>query len=164
MDTPELNRLHKHVPLIAGFLKGDQRATDFVVLVFRALHVWDDLIDQDKKPTADEINSVFWDLLIELPRDQFYMSNFQYLNATLVNAVINWHAATDLERNGGDHDKSIAFILRGAYIDIVSAAALLVGGVEWAKQVTPAIRRWAHEETYSMYLDNLKAETEARNV
>jgi len=45
MNTPEFNRLNKHVPLFSDFLLGNVEAIQFVVRVFRALHVWDDLID-----------------------------------------------------------------------------------------------------------------------
>jgi len=164
MNTPEFNRLDKHVPLFSEFLLGDAEAIQFVVRVFRALHVWDDLIDKDKNLTDDEVNSVFWDLLVVLPADPFYVRNLALLNSTLVNAIINWHIANKLEREGDEKDKSIAFILRGAYIDILSASAFVVGGMNWATEIGPAIRRWAHEETFAQYMENLAKECEARNA
>ena len=164
MNTPEFNRLDKHVPLFSEFLLGNAEAIQFVVRVFRALHVWDDLIDRDKPLTDDEINSVFWDLLVVLPTDPFYTRNIALLNSTLVNAIVNWHIANRLEREGDDKDKSIAFNLRGAYIDILSASAFVVGGMEWVKTAGPAIRRWAHEETFEQYLENLRKECEARDA
>lgn len=164
MNTPEFNRLDKHVPLFNEFLLGSTEAVQFVVRVFRVLHVWDDLIDRDKALTDDEINSVFWDLLVVLPTDPFYVRNIALLNSTLVNAIVNWHIANKLEREGDDKDKSIAFILRGAYIDLLSAAAFIVGGMRWAQEVGPAIRRWAHEETFDEYMVNLAKECEARDA
>jgi len=164
MNTPEFNRLDKHVPLFNEFLLGNPEAIQFVVRVFRALHVWDDLIDRDKPLTDDEINSVFWDLLVVLPTDPFYTRNIALLSSTLVNAIINWHVANKLEREGDDKDKSIAFILRGAYIDLLSASAFIVGGMQWAQKIGPAIRRWAHEETFDEYMVNLAKECEARDA
>ena len=123
-----------------------------------------DLIDRDKALTDDEINSVFWDLLVVLPTDPFYVRNIALLNSTLVNAIINWHIANKLEREGDEKDKSVAFVLRGAYIDILSAAAVSVGGMQWVQEVGPAIRRWAHEETFVEYMVNLSKECEARDA
>jgi len=140
MNTPEFDRLNKHVPLFRGFLKDDEEAVNFVVRIFRALHVWDDLIDKDKPIADDEIHSVFWDLLIGLPTDRFYQTNLSLLSATLVNSVVNWHIANKLERDGDEKDKSIAFILRGAYIDVLSTSALIVGGLEWVQEIGPDIR------------------------
>jgi hypothetical protein len=82
----------------------------------------------------------------------------------LVNAIINWHIANKLEREGDEKDKSVAFVLRGAYIDILSAAAFIVGGMQWVQEVGPAIRRWAHEETFDEYMVNLAKECEARDA
>lgn len=164
MNTPEFNRLDKYVPLFEDFLLGNPEAVQFVVRVFRTLHVWDDLVDRDKPITDDEINSVFWDLLIVLPTDPFYTKNIVLLHSTLVNAIINWHIANKLEREGDEKDRSIAFILRGAYIDLLSASAFIVGGMEWANKIGPAIRRWAHEETFDQYLENLSKECEARDA
>jgi hypothetical protein len=53
--------------------------------------------------------------------------------------------------------------LRGAYIDVLSASALIVGGLDWAREIGPDIRRWAHEETFEQYLNNFAKECEARN-
>ena len=164
MNTPEFDRLNKHVPVLRSFLKGDEAAVSFVVRVFRALHVWDDLIDKDKTVTDDEIHAVFWDLLITLPADPFYRANLNLLGGTLVNSVINWRIANKMERDGNEKDKSIAFILRGAYIDILSASAFIVGGFDWVNEIGPDVRRWAHEETFEEYLTNLAKECEARNA
>ena len=143
---------------------GDQNAIDFVNRFFDAVELWDDLIDKDKPIADDEINSVFWDLLVVLPTDPFYVRNIALLNSTLVNAIINWHIANKLERDGDEKDKSVAFILRGAYIDILSAAAFVVGGMGWVQEIGPAIRRWAHEETFDEYMVNLAKECEARDA
>jgi len=164
MNTPEFDRLNKHIPLFERFLKGDKDAVFFVVRVFRALHIWDDLIDKDKRIEDDEIHSVFLDLLVGLPADKFYQSNFSLLQSTLLNAIVNWHIANKLEREGDEKDRSIAFILRGAYIDLLSASALIVGGIDWVRHIGPEIRRWAHEETFVQYLSNFEKECEARNV
>jgi hypothetical protein len=36
--------------------------------------------------------------------------------------------------------------------------------MDWMNTVGPAIRRWAHEETFDQYLENLKKECEARDA
>jgi hypothetical protein len=46
----------------------------------------------------------------------------------------------------------------------LSASALIVGGLDWAREVGPAIRRWAHEETFAQYLDNFAKECEVRDA
>jgi hypothetical protein len=164
MSTPEFDRLCGCIPLFEGFLKGDAEAVQFAVRIFRAAHIWDDLVDKDKPVTDEELYAVFWDLLINLPADRFYQKHFSLLSSTLMNAMMNWRVANTLEREGSEKDKSIAFVLRGAYVDILTVSALIVGGVDWVKEVGPAIRRWAHEETFDQYLNNFAKECEARNA
>jgi hypothetical protein len=164
MSTPEFDRLCGCIPLFEGFLKGDAEAVQFAVRIFRAAHIWDDLVDKDKPVTDDELYAVFWDLLINLPADRFYQKHFGLLSSTLMNAMMNWRVANTLEREGSEKDKSIAFVLRGAYVDILTVSALIVGGLDWVKEVGPAIRRWAHEETFAQYLNNFAKECEARNA
>lgn len=162
--TPEISQLITHRTQIANFLQGHKTATDFVCDMFVVLHIWDDLIDKDKNLTDAEIHQAFWYALVSLPSNPFYVQNFNALQPILVGAIINWQASNEMETNGDDKDKSIAFILRGAYIDLVTISAYLVGGKDWVRQITPDIRRWAHQETFEEYLQNLTLEQEARNV
>lgn len=149
--------------ILSSAVQEDRCATAFLEGVVTALHVWDDLIDLDKTPVPEEINDAFWFLLVDLPRNRFYMDHFDLLNPVLMVAITNWHAANHLEREGDDNaDKAIAFILRSAYVDLITQCALIVGGTEWANRVTPAIRRFAHSEGYQQYRVNLTAEVEAR--
>jgi hypothetical protein len=163
MATPELDRLKaNYTTTLAGFLAGDVPAMTFVRRIFSVLHVWDDLIDRDKTVTDGEIMTAFMIALIELPNDAFYQKHFSVLQPILINSINNWHAANLMERTGGEKDKSIAFILRGTYIDLLSMSAFLVGGSDLSFRMTLYIRRWAHEEDFPVYLANLSKEIEAR--
>ena len=168
-DVLRLNSSYRAA--IAEFLRGDQLATDFICRIFSVLHIWDDLIDKDKSVSQDEIHGAFWTALIDLPANSFYQRHIAALHPILVAAILNWQAANSFEELVEDSlapesirqkQLSIAFILRGTYIDLLSMAAFLVGGYEWAAQVVPKIRTWAHAETFSEYLISLKLEAEAR--
>lgn len=161
----DLERLSANYQAVIGsFLQNDRDATEFICKMFSVLHAWDDLVDQDKAVFPEEASQVFWFALVDLPLNPFYQRYFAQLHPVLVNAILNWHAATKMEREGGEKQQQIAFILRGAYIDLLSMAAFLVGGHAWAAQAIPAIRLWAHKETFSEYLTNLQIEQEKRDV
>ena len=144
------------------WMKGDKSAVEYVELVCDIAHVWDDLIDRDKNVSDDKISKTFFDALIRLPRNTFYRKNFDHLNSVLMNAISNWQIATKLEREGGDYETSIAFVLRSSYIDLITQAAMLCGGSKWACHVGEEARRITHNETYEGYLKNLKKEKKAR--
>lgn len=162
--TPEVSQLITHRSEVSAFLQGNKEATDFVCDMFVVLHIWDDLIDKDKELTDAEIHYAFWLALMQLPCNPFYIRNFNTLQPILANSIINWQAANKMENEGSTKDEAIAFILRGAYTDLLTMSAYLVGGLSWVTQITPDIRRWAHQETFQEYLRNLATEKEARNV
>lgn len=144
------------------WMKGDRSAADYIEMMSNIAHVWDDLIDKDKDVGADEINKLFFDVLVRLPRNAFYKAHFEHLNSIVVNAISNWQVATKLERDGGDYQTSIAFVLRSSYVDLVTQAALLLGDQQWASKVGEEVRLLAHGEKYEGYIQNLKKESQMR--
>lgn len=138
--------------------KGNANATDFILKMVHVLHLWDDLIDRDKPVDDAAINRGFQFLLVDIPRNPFYAQHFGALNTLVSTAITNWHVATRMEREGADYEKSIAFILRSSYIDLLTHIAAIVGGPEWAVQMADKARRFAHCETYGGYLLNLERE------
>ena len=131
------------------WMKGDKLAVEYIEIICDVAHKWDDLIDKDKVLSDDDINKLFFDILIKLPRNTFYRKNFEHMNSVLMNAISNWQVATQLEREGGDYETSIAFILRSSYVDLIT-------------QVGKEVRKITHNETYEGYLTNLATEKNAR--
>lgn len=144
------------------FLKGHQDAIECVWSIVAVCHVWDDLIDRDRAVTDEEVMTAFWTALVTLPANPFYVQHQAVLLPILINTIVNWRAATAMERTGDERDREIAFVLRAGYTDLLTMSALLVGGLAWSVQVTPEIRRWMHEESYAEYLVNLRQEEVTR--
>jgi hypothetical protein len=151
-------------PIVAQAVKNDPDALAFLRAIASVLHTWDDLIDGDRELSDADINGAFWKALIDIPANPFYRKHELTLRAVLVQAIVNWSAATALERDekATRDDLIIAFIIRSAYVDLLTMSATLIGGVEWACSLAPAIRRWAHGEKWEGYLNNLRDETAAR--
>jgi hypothetical protein len=148
--TPE------HKQLLFQIVRGHADAAEFCIVICEILHTWDDLIDKDKPVSPETINKTFWIALVDLPRNPFYQQHAHDLIPCLMLAIQNWHAANEMELNQSETDKEIAFILRSSYADVVIQAAFLVGGYEWARQITPKVRREFHKETYAGYRGNLE--------
>lgn len=151
-------------PYIERFLKEDALAVDCVLKLFQVAHLLDDLVDGDKEPTPDEIVGAFWLSLVDLPDQPFYVRHGAAIRPVLATALVNWLGANKLEADGDEAALQIAFVLRSSYVDLVTLAALIVGGVGWAAEITPEIRRWVHSEGFETYVANLKLEKEARDV
>ena len=138
-------------------------ACDFVEKLTFVLHVWDDLIDRDHSLDDKTINSAFWSILIDLPRNPFYQQNFATLSSLLQQAILNWHIATAAERSGTDEDKVVAFVLRSSYTDVIAAALVICYGPIQALPIIAKLRQGAHNEGLAGYLAALAEEKEARD-
>lgn len=148
--------------LIQTVCREDASASEFLHTVTQIAHVWDDLIDQDQPILADQIHQAFVQALVALPLNAFYRRHFDMLHPVLVSSISNWLVANELERAGSMDDLRIAFISRSSYVDLVTQVAFLVGGFPWVRSVGPEIRRFAHEEGWDVYLENLETERAAR--
>lgn len=146
--------------LALHWMRGNATAVDFLRSAFHVAHFWDDLIDRDKQISDAQVNGAMFQALVFLPRNPFYQAHFHDLNAVLANAITNWQVATQLERNGGVNGKRAAYVLRAAYVDLVTHSALLIGGMDWARDVGVEVRQLA--EPYGEYLTNLAAEQAER--
>jgi hypothetical protein len=150
-------------PIVEKAVRGNEAALEFLRRIAGVLHIWDDLIDRDKKVLDADICGAFTDALITIPSNPFYRAHQDVLLPILANAINNWRIATSLERSEKTvSDLKIAFIIRSSYVDLLTMSALLIGGGDWAAEVGVEVRRWAHQEGFQGYLDNLAAEEAAR--
>lgn len=139
------------IDLIRRAVQGNEQAFRFFTSLYNVLQVWDDLIDKDKPVGPEAVNMMMWTALIDIPRNPFYQANFNDLNPILMSSIVNWHGANTMEATDSEADKEIAFITRSAYVDLLIQSALIIGGVQWAIQMTPEIRRLWHDEGLAGY-------------
>jgi hypothetical protein len=151
-------------PIVLEAVQNNHEAATFLRHIANILHTWDDLVDQDEPVSDTQIHDCFWLALVELPRNGFYLRNFANLNPILVQAIVNWRAANEIERDEeASQDELItAFIIRSAYVDLLTMSANIIGGVDWAVSKARAIHAWAHSEGFDGYLRNLAAEKAER--
>jgi len=151
--------------LLRVVTRGNDAATDFLSRCISAFHTWDDLIDQDHPVAPEAITQAFFFAFVGLPTNSFYAANYNHLFPVLCNAITNWLAANELEREPKSMlDTEIAFITRSEYINLIIETARLCGGHEWAQEVTATVRRFSHAEGYAGYMAALQAEKEARDA
>ena len=140
------------------WLKGHTDACAFINTLFDVAHVLDDLTDRDKPVQTKAVHAAFYAMLIDLPRNPFYVQHFTLLNGTLQTAFLNWQIANALEVKEDDAGKDVAFILRSSYADLVTLCAWIIGGHDWAVQVGQEVRLHASNEGKAQYLASLKNE------
>ena len=153
-------------PIVEQAVKGNGEALTFLRTIARVLHFFDDAADGDRELTETKIHEVLWDSVVGLPTDIFYQQNASVLVPIVMQAIVNWRIATNVERDptATPTDMCFAFIVRSTYVDLVTMSAMIVGGVEHAVAIGPSVRRWCHAEGFKGYLKNLAAERTAREA
>ena len=130
-----------------------RNAIAYVNTIFRISQTWDDLIDRDRVPTPDEINSLMWDALFTLGENPFYISFQHQLCAVQKSAALDWFAANELEvigarqKNRLDHKRQ--------QMALIAFVATLLYGPKWGAEVATAVRRHTHDEEFEDYIGGL---------
>ena len=122
-----------------ALMAGDADALKMVRDIAFWSHVYDDLIDRDKPVSAEQIHMVMWKLLIALPMNPFYRAHETMIRPLVINGILNWHAANQIEQSGKLEELRIAHVIRHSIGDVGLLAMALAGGQDHA---IANARRW----------------------
>ncbi|WP_045405399.1 hypothetical protein [Vibrio jasicida] len=156
------------IELIDKAVLSDQAAASFCRTLFNVSQVLDDLIDKDKPLSDDEIFKAFWDCLIEVPKNPFYIRNAPTLIPMMQVFLVDYRDSVILERadnlnaQQNDHGKHIAFVLRDSVGSIITHCAYLVGGYEHMEKISALVRTTIYNESLEQYMEALCQETQAQ--
>jgi hypothetical protein len=160
-----MNNFEDYKNIVYRATLGNQAAIDYLMMAMRVVHLWDDLIDKDKAVSHEAINSGFMDLLIDLPRNPFYMAYLEQLTAVTQNAIRNWLLSNCIEQDRElDIPLECSFILRSSYSDVVCTVATICGGHNHGLEIAKEIRSLAHAEKFDGYINNLAIEKIAKEA
>lgn len=119
----------------ADLFGGNEPAYELALLFIRVANTWDDLIDRDCAVGDEEINQVFTDLLVMLPRNPFYRQYEAHLQPLVVSSIISYRLANRWERERDEHGLEIGHVLRYAPAQIVAMIVWLCRGWEASQAV-----------------------------
>lgn len=148
--------------LLVHCLKGNEDAIDLVNTLSRISQVIDDLYDGD---ISNELVSrrsnakhLAWDVLINLPRNLFYTKYFAELQPVIELGINDWLAANAFEERAPYvddhlHLMQIAHVIRDNVYSIVATCARIIGGHQWAAEVSPILREFVHSESFEDYIN-----------
>lgn len=131
--------------------RGNQHAVSLALMLRNVSHTLDDLVDGDKPITNDRVVEAFWDAMIRLPANPFFVEHALYLRPLMTGALVNWQIANVYERVGGE-ERNIAHSLRYDLATVLVMMAYVVGGRQWAEKVGPEIRKRCQREPLADYL------------
>lgn len=131
--------------------RGDEHAADLLVALSEMTQTYDDLIDRDKPVSDEAIHRMMHIVLVAIPRNPFYVAWRAELQPMIEQMVIDWRTANELE--GGDTaQKLVAYVLRDTLCSVVVRAAHIIGGWDWALEVSTRVRKYVHDEPPGDYV------------
>lgn len=121
--------------LLIWATKGDAHAVDFLLSLYDASQIADDIADGEDRPgdMARLMAVIFGKVCV----NPFYLAHSVELRQVILTATANWLQATRWEAQD-QHRQSYAFVWRESLDQILVAVAEIVGGFDWAVQVRNA--------------------------
>lgn len=107
---------------------GDPHAVQFCKVLYRFIHLLDDLVDGDKKRDADEISGLFFALLAQLSKNPFWLRHHATLLPVLYSSSRAWAASERLRTSENLKDRVAAEYLKSQYQDVFFMVAALLDG------------------------------------
>ena len=130
---------------------GNRDAYAFVQMLIHVASLWDDLVDRDTPPTADEINRGMMIALVYLPSNRFYREHFDQLSPLMAMGGLNFIVAHTYEREAESHGLELAHGLRYAVTSVVGYVVAECIGPEAAMQVLPGLYKALCSERFAPY-------------
>lgn len=138
-------------PWVTTRLAAHPEAHRFLDIVYRAIEVWDDIIDRDNGVTDNDVHAAFTSLLIELPFNGFFQANKVTLAPMLQMVISTWHASNAMPREGahGAH----GYVLRKEFINFcLMVIGMCVGPHVQHEATLEAWQATAASDSYEAYL------------
>lgn len=131
------------IEAFGSYLLGNEDALDLAEIVISFTHGWDDLIDCDKEVSDHLINEAFFTGVIELQKNRFFEAHKDELLPLLEQGVYDWWDSNALLEEG---NLPAAFVLRTSVISVITRSAFILGGQEWGRKASLAIRRYTLDD------------------
>lgn len=117
---------------------GDHHAVAFMHQISAISELWDDLVDQDKEISLDDVDRAMMAALIYLPCNPFYTKHATYLTPLMISSINNWKDANTLS-DGTRSQRALAYTLRNMDIQIIQAIVFITQGYEKLREVSAEI-------------------------
>lgn len=137
---------------LSELLCGDSDAIEFYLHVARWTHTYDDLVDADKPITEEQLHVFVWRMLFDIPLNPFFDKYQGIFRPLLMNGILNWIAANDMEASKDKEQLRVAHVIRYSVGDILLAAMAITGGMEHARKNARRARLMIQDETWIHYL------------
>ena len=123
-------------------------AVDWLMMLWGAIQVFDDVADGDKI-TRQDLNACIWNTLVGMNQNSFWIVNSQTLAPVVASMILKWQASDQAERAGLADARS--FVWRAGFYDVVLMSVALCHGTGQATQAASKVMA-LYGETFEDYM------------
>ena len=123
-------------------------AIDWLLMLFEAIQVFDDVADGDPVERED-LNAAIWNTLVGMNQNAFWIANSHSLTPVVATMILKWQASDQAERDGKADAKS--FVWRAGYYDVVLMTVALCHGTQQATEKAQQVME-LYGETFEDYM------------
>jgi hypothetical protein len=127
-------------------------AVDWLMMLYDAAQMFDDIADGDEI-TRDTLNSVLWNVFIDMPMNPFYRANADTLWPVMANAILKWQGSDRTERLRSAN--AMSFVWRASIYDVVLMVYAIIHGHKKAAQNADRIMA-IYGESFDDYMEEMK--------
>ena len=132
----ELDQNPRAPELLIQIANGNQDALRWMWSLWCFTHLYDDLVDKDKKVTADEASSELCRFIEQMTLNKFYRDNASGLLALLVSALNRWQMGDEMAKSSDSKQIIMARAVRCGDVDLYLHVAYLTGGWEHMRSMS----------------------------
>ena len=132
-------------------------AIQWLLDLWDAYEVVDDLIDKDKPVSDEDIFRMLWRFSIDLPSNPFFLANHATLLPIVHMGIGCWIDSVKLEREGSDRSLRFSYVMRAAYIQTLNIAITLVRGREAMEACSMEIVEFFGSESWEEYAGKIRS-------
>jgi hypothetical protein len=137
---------------LQGFFALPAPAVEWLVMLFDAIQVFDDVADGDPVD-RDDLNNTIWNTLVGMGQNPFWQVNQQTLAPIVAGMILKWQGSDKAEREGQADARS--FVWRAGYYDVVLMAVALCHGTKAATEHAHQVMH-LYGEKLEDYLEEFK--------
>ncbi len=125
--------------------KGNQEAMLFVDSWVTFCHVIDDVVDEDKPVTDEQIIRAMASYTITIAKNPFFQTHREALVALMLQGFSAWLDANKMEDSEDERTRKTSDVVKGFYHEVVWHVSLLCGGYDHWRAVTSAHREYDYD-------------------
>lgn len=134
---------------VLHWCKGDKSATSFLMKAFEVTQIADDFVDRDV-PVEEIDEQAMLRLLhlcmVEIPTNPFYQQYSTWFIPLMSTSFTIWSCTDEWGKDSNETTRQFGYVYREICEQMITMTAQLIGGLEWARQVTQELHQFYHQQ------------------